>query len=364
MTMVVVKVGSASIAAPEGGIDAERLGGVVRSVASACRSGYRVALVSSGAIAAGLPLLGVEKRPTAIEDLQVLAAVGQPALMQSYSSAFARSGITAGQVLLTAMDFSDRAHYLNARNTLGRMLDLGVVPIVNENDTVATDEIRFGDNDRLGALVAQLLGASLYLMLTDTEGVFTADPKLDRAATLLEEVKAFDEEMEKVAGGAGSLLGSGGMLSKLLATRMVAWTGIRAVISYAHGDDVVRRAAAGENVGTEVGPHHPPLPARKAWIAFGAFPAGKVLVDGGAKRALVEKGASLLPVGVRKVDGDFDYGSAVEIADESGEVFGKGITRVSASEARLVAGKRSSEFGGSEVQEIVHRDDMVIFPRR
>lgn len=362
MTRVVVKVGSAGVAAPGGGIDSEHLEDVASSVASAHKAGYQVVLVSSGAIAAGLPLLGMEERPTTIEDLQVLAAVGQTALMERYCAAFARSGITAGQVLLTATDFSERAHYLNARNALERMLELGIVPVVNENDTVATDEIRFGDNDRLGALVAQLLGASLYLILTDTEGVFTADPKLDRAATLLEEIKAFDKELERMAGGSGSALGSGGMLSKLLATRMVAWTGIRAVIAYAHVEDVVRRAAVGENVGTEVKPHHPPLSARKAWIAFGALPGGKVFVDGGAKQALVEKGASLLPVGVRKVEGDFDVGSAIEIADESGEVFGKGIARASASETRSVAGKRSTQLDGSPVEEIVHRDDMVIFP--
>ncbi|MER3395795.1 MAG: glutamate 5-kinase [Acidimicrobiia bacterium] len=362
MSRVVVKVGSASIAPPEGGIDPELLEGVVKSVSAARRDGTEVILVSSGAIAAGLPLLGMTQRPSGIEDLQVLAAVGQTVLMQSYANAFGKEGFVTGQVLLTSADFSQRSHYLNARNAIERMLELGIVPVVNENDTVATDEIRFGDNDRLGALVAQLVGASLYLILTDTEGVFTSDPKLDREATLLEEVKAFDEEMEKIAGGTGSMLGSGGMLSKLLATRMVAWTGIRAVIAYAHAPDVVRVALAGQRVGTEVKPHYPPLPARKAWIAFGAFPEGKIVVDSGARRALEQKGASLLPVGVRKVEGDFDVGSAVEIADESGAVFGKGITRLSASQLIEVAGKRTSDLGGSGVAEVVHRDDMVILP--
>ncbi len=362
MSRVVVKVGSASIAAPTGGIDSEKLAAVVSSVASAHKAGHEIVLVSSGAIAAGLPRLGLKSRPAAIVDLQVLAAVGQTELMERYSASFAQSGIKIGQVLLTAMDFADRAHYLNARNALERMLELGVIPVVNENDTVATDEIRFGDNDRLGALVAQLVGASLYLILTDTAGVFTADPKLDNAATLLEEVVAFDKEMEKIAGGTGSSLGSGGMLSKLLATRMVAWSGIRAVIAFAHSEDVVRRACEGENVGTEVKPHHPPLSARKAWIAFGAFPEGKIFVDDGAKRALVEKGASLLPVGVRKVDGDFDSGSAVEIADQSGEVFGKGISRAAAHMVRRAAGKRLQDLDGDSIQEVIHRDDMVIFP--
>ncbi len=361
MSRIVVKVGSASIADPSGGLHRSRLEKVVASVVSAHRQGHEVAVVSSGAIAAGLPILGFGRRPSAIEDLQVLAAVGQSALIQGYAAIFGESGIRCGQVLLTALDFAEREHYLNARRALDRMFDLGVVPIVNENDTVATDEIRFGDNDRLGALVAQLAGASLYLILTDTEGVFTADPKLDESATLLEEVTAFDAELQAAAGGAGSPVGSGGMLSKLAAAKMASWCGIRVVISHAHSEDVVVRALAGERVGTEIKPHMPPLTARKAWIAFGASPQGKLFVDEGARRALVEKGASLLAVGVRKVDGEFDVGSAVEIADEAGRIFAKGIAKLPADRARSVAGKRSFELG-HDPGEVVHRDDMVVLP--
>jgi glutamate 5-kinase len=359
-TRVVVKIGSASISRPDGGLDRDAFEEIVASLDLALRDDAEVCVVSSGAIAAGLPALGLVKRPRQIEDLQVLAAVGQSELMRAYSETFAARGRVVGQVLLTALDFAERRHYLNARNALLRMLELGVIPVINENDTVATDEIRFGDNDRLGALVSQLVGASLYLILTDTEGVYTADPRLDASATLIEEVSALDEEMIRFAGGAGSELGSGGMLSKLLASRIAAWSGIRCVIAHSRTQDVVRRALRGESVGTEIKPHSPPLPSRKAWIAFGTFPCGKIEVDKGAERALKEKGASLLPVGVRKVEGSFEAGDAVEIA-AGGEVFAKGIVRMDAASVRQVAGKRTEELAVG-VEEIVHRDDLVVFP--
>lgn len=357
---VVVKVGSSSVSLPGGGVDREAIRSIVDSVASAHKQGVSVCLVSSGAIAAGIPTLGLRRRPDNLVELQVLAAVGQTKLMQAYSEAFGYHGLMVGQVLLTALDFSDRRHYLNARSALQRMLEMGVVPIVNENDTVATDEIRFGDNDRLGALVAQLVSASLYLVLTDTEGLYTTDPRLDESATLLEEVRAFDAEMIRYAGGPGTEVGSGGMLSKLLATRIAAWSGIPSIIAYARTEDVVMRAVRGERLGTEVKAHTPGLPARKAWIAFGAFPAGKIEVDEGALRALKEKGASLLPVGVRKVEGDFEAGDAVEVCF-GGQVVAKGISRISAEEVRSRAGKRSAELGGA-AEEVIHRDDLVVFP--
>jgi glutamate 5-kinase len=322
-----------------------------------------VVLVSSGAIAAGLPALGLTDRPRDVGMLQAVAAVGQPLLMEQFGGMLAEHGLVAGQVLLTPYDFGQRSQYLHARKTLRRLLDLGVVPVVNENDTVADDEIRYGDNDRLAALVAHLVGADLLVLLTDTPGVFTADPRLDQGASLIEEIVEVDAALEAVAGGTGSNRGSGGMASKLAAARIAAWSGVRAVIAAADAPDVVSDAIAGRPVGTAFPPRTERLSSRKLWIAFARGAAGRIEVDLGARRALCAEHRSLLPAGVLAVEGSFDADDAVEIVDPSGVPFAKGLVRYSDRALRQVAGRHTSELADGLPHEVVHRDDLVVLPQ-
>jgi glutamate 5-kinase len=309
-----------------------------------------------------LPALGLARRPTEVGLLQAVAAVGQPLLMAHLSELFAPHGIVAGQVLLTPHDFGVRTQYLHARETLRRLLDLGVLPVVNENDTVADDEIRYGDNDRLAALVSHLVGADLLLILTDTEGLFTADPRRDAQASLIEEIVEVDAALEAVAGGAGSARGSGGMASKLAAAKIAAWSGVRVVIAGAETPGVVAAARAGRPVGTAFRPREERLASRKLWIAFALAAAGRIVVDAGARRALTADGRSLLAAGVRGVEGDFEADDAVEIVDDSGATFAKGIVALPAAALREVAGRRTSELPAGMVHEVVHRDDLVVLP--
>jgi glutamate 5-kinase len=246
--------------------------------------------------------------------------------------------------------------------TLDRLLALGVLPFYNENDAVADDEIRYGDNDRIAALVANLVRADALLLLTDTAGMFTADPRLDDAASLIEEITAVDDALEAVAGGAGSTHGSGGMASKLAAAKIASWSGVRAVIAAADQPGVVAGALAGEPVGTVVQPHSTRLPSRKLWIAFAVGAAGRVVVDGGARRALVSDGRSLLAAGVRGVEGDFEADDAVEVVGEDGRAFAKGLVRYSASALRAVAGRRTADLPDGAAPEVIHRDDLVVLP--
>jgi glutamate 5-kinase len=256
----------------------------------------------------------------------------------------------------------NRQQYLHARNTLGRLLDLGVVPVVNENDAIADDEIRFGDNDRLAALVAHLLGADLLALLTDTAGVLTADPRLDGEASLIEEIVEVDQQLEALAGGTGSSRGSGGMASKLAAAKIAAWSGVRVVIASADRPDVVLDALAGEAVGTVVHPRDRRLPSRKLWIAFAVGSEGRIVVDDGARRALLEDGRSLLAAGVTGIEGDFLPDRAVEIVDTAGQVFAKGLTRVGAGDLAAYAGRRTSDLPAGFPGEVIHRDDLVVLP--
>jgi glutamate 5-kinase len=360
--IVVAKVGTSSLTDATGEVVAEPLLKLCAEIAATRAAGHEVVLVSSGAIAAGLPALGLERRPTDIGTLQAIAAIGQPRLMERFSAILSTHGVVAGQVLLTPYDFIHRTQYLHARQTLRRLLDLGAVPIVNENDTVADDEIRYGDNDRLAALVAHLVGADLLLLLTDTSGLMTADPRVDEAATLIEEIAEVDAALEAVAGGTGSVRGSGGMASKLAAAKIAAWSGVRAVIAAAAVPDVIPRAVSGEAVGTAVLPRAKRLNSRKLWIAFAQGAHGRLMVDDGARRALIERGTSLLPVGVAGVSGEFDAGDAVEIAFD-GEVVGKGICNYSAAELRQVRGLKSAEVRDRfprATEEAVHRDYFVL----
>jgi glutamate 5-kinase len=316
----------------------------------------------SGAIAAGMPALGLTTRPRDMGTLQAIAAVGQPLLLERMNGLLATHGVVVGQVLLTPYDLMHRSQYLHARETLRNLLDLGVLPIVNENDTVADDEIRYGDNDRLAALVSHLLGADVLLMLTDTAGVFTADPRHDGDASLIEEIIEVDAALELVAGGAGTDRGSGGMASKLAAAKIAAWSGVRAVIASASAPAVIVDALAGRPVGTSFAPRAQRLPSRKLWIAFAQGSSGRIVVDAGARRALVSGGKSLLPAGVRAVEGTFEADAAVEIVDETGSVFAKGLCRYAASSLDAHKGRRTADLPDGFPQEVVHRDDLVVLP--
>jgi glutamate 5-kinase len=361
--IVVVKVGTSSITGDEGEIDVVAVEKFCSEVAAARQDGHRLVVVTSGAVAAGLPALELNPRPRDTVTLQAVSAVGQSRLMRVYDDVLARHGIVGGQVLLAPLDFMVRQQYLHARSTLMRLLDLGVVPVVNENDAVADDEIRFGDNDRLAALVAHLVGADLLVLLTDTPGLLTADPRLDASASLIEEIVEIDEELARVAGGAGSTRGSGGMASKLSAAKIAAWSGVRAVIAAAGRPGVVSGVIAGEpGVGTVVQPHDRKLSARKLWIAFAVGAAGVLTVDDGARRALVERSTSLLPVGITGVSGRFDADDAVEVAGVDGKVFAKGLVRLSSTAIAEVAGRRTAGLPDGTPHEVIHRDDLVVLP--
>ncbi|TML64902.1 MAG: glutamate 5-kinase [Actinobacteria bacterium] len=360
--IVVAKIGTSSITDDRGELSPRAVAKLCAEVAELRGDGHHVVIVSSGAIAAGVPAVGLgHEWPGDTATLQAVAAVGQSRLMRAYDDALAEHRLVAGQVLLAPLDFVHRRQYLHARATLRRLFELGIVPVVNENDAVADDEIRFGDNDRLAALVAHLVGADLLVLLTDTPGMLTADPRLSSDASLIEEILEVDHELERLAGGRGTSRGSGGMASKLAAVKIAAWSGVRAVIAAADRPGVLVDAIAGDpSVGTVVREHERRLPARKLWIAFAVGAAGTVVVDDGARRALTERGASLLAAGVRDVHGSFDADDAVEIADASGKVFAKGLVRCGAAVIRQSAGRRTSDLPDGSPTEVVHRDDLVV----
>jgi len=364
MATAVVKVGSSSLTAARGVIDVALVSQFCDQVAALRAEGHLVVVVTSGAVSAGVAALGLPERPTDMPTLQALAAAGQSRLMRVYDDLLSAHGLVGAQVLLVPYDFVNRRQYLHARQTITRLLELGCVPVVNENDAIADDEIRWGDNDRIAALVAQLIGADVVVLLTDTEGVFTADPRTDDSAELIEEVIEIDEELLAAAGGAGSARGSGGMASKLAAARIASMSGIRAVIARAGRPDVVVDAVnAVPGIGTQFRPVDRKLPARKLWIAFAVGAAGSVQVDAGARRALVERGTSLLPAGVIGVHGSFEAGDAVELIGPDGRVFAKGLAAMAAAVARQVAGRHTADLPAGINHEVVHRDDLVVLAR-
>jgi glutamate 5-kinase len=362
--LVVAKIGTSSLTDERGEIRPAAIHKLCSEVAAVLAAGDQVVIVSSGAIAAGLPILGLgDRRPSDPAVLQAVSAVGQAHLVGHYNVALAEHGLIGGQVLLAPLDFVNRQQYLHARQTLTLLLDLGVVPVVNENDAIADDEIRFGDNDRLAALVSHLLAADLLVLLTDTPGLLTADPRTDDTASLIEEIVAVDHEIESMAGGAGTTRGSGGMASKLAAAKIAAWSGVRAVIASAGREGVLVDALAGAaGVGTVFVPRERRLSARKLWIAFAVGSAGTISVDDGARVALIERNVSLLPAGVIAVSGDFAEDAAVEIAGPDGKVFAKGLCRHPASRVRELAGRRTTELPREVVHEVIHRDDLVLLP--
>ncbi len=358
---VVVKIGSSSVTKGGTGIDAAAVAKLCDEVAALRAGGHSVVLVSSGAIAAGWATMGEGARPADLATLQAVSAVGQHRLMRVYDDALSRHGAHVGQVLLAPLDFGHRQQYLHARQTLARLLELGVVPVVNENDATSDDEIRFGDNDRLAALVAHLVAADLLVLLTDTAGLLTADPRTSAEASLIEEVVEVDHQLEALAAGPGSAVGSGGMASKLAAAKIAAWSGVPTVIADAARPGVLASALRGDaGVGTVFRARPKRLGARKLWIAFAVASAGRLYVDTGARRALVESDASLLPAGVTRVEGSFDSDEAVEIVGADGTVFAKGLARHPAALVASWAGRRSAELPEGTAHEVVHRDDLVV----
>ncbi len=353
---VVVKVGSSSLSRTGGGVDDSALSRTVSQVCDALDAGHPTVLVSSGAVAAGLPVMGLTRRPADLPGLQVAAAVGQGRLIERYSAEFARRGRVVGQVLLTRDVLAERDQYLHSREALERMLDLGIVPVVNENDTVVVDELKLGDNDRLAAIVSHLVSAGMLVILTDTPGLYSGDPRFEDSVELLHAVRHTDEVLDQLLRARAGPLGSGGVATKVAAARMAAWSGIPTVIAPASEADAVALAVRGHEVGTWVEPHSSKLTARKLWIAFGLPAEGRVVVDAGAAAALVNHGRSLLAVGVRSVEGQFGAGAAVEVLAPDGDLIGKGLVGLDSHRMVDGAGKHSSEIGG----EVIHRDDLVV----
>ncbi len=359
---LVVKVGSALVTNNGAGLDKDALDDWARQIAALRAEGREVALVSSGAIAAGMQRLGWTKRPHEMNRLQAAAAVGQMGLVEAYEKAFSRHGLHTAQILLTHEDLSDRTRYLNARSTLTTLLQLGVVPIINENDTVVTDEIKFGDNDTLGALVANLIEADTLIILTDQQGLYTADPRSNPDATLITEGRAEDRSYEAMAGGAGSGISKGGMITKIRAAQRAARSGAHTCIASGREHSPLLRLAAGEAVGTLLYASSSPLQARKQWLADHLQLAGDLVIDDGAVAAL-QSGRSLLPVGVIEVRGDFERGAAVACRTIAGEEVARGLVNYSATECRRITRKPTAEIekllGYIDEPELIHRDNMV-----
>jgi len=361
---LVVKVGSTLVTNEGRGVDHDAVARWVEQIAELKQNGRELVLVSSGAIAEGMRRLGWSKRPAAMHDLQAAAAVGQMGLVQAYEAAFSRFGLHTAQILLTHEDLADRRRYLNARSTLTTLLALNVIPVINENDTVTTEEIRFGDNDTLGALVTNLIEADALVLLTDRDGLYSADPRQDSAARLIRQGRAGDPALEAMAGGAGSALGSGGMLTKVLAAKRAARSGASTVIANGAEPDVLRRLADGESIGTELLADKTPLAARKQWLADHVRLAGKLWLDAGAVRAVVRDGKSLLPIGVVRSEGQFERGEVVGCCDPDGHEIARGLANYGASETQRILRKPSSEIesilGYVDAPELIHRDNLVL----
>ncbi len=354
---IVVKIGSSSLIATDGSIQVERISAIVDDIASRRGDGDDVILVSSGAIATGLGLIGRTTRPRDLPSLQAASAVGQGALFAQWSSSFAQRQIVAAQVLLTMHDVAHRAAYLNARNTLLTLLAWGAVPVVNENDTTATDEITFGDNDTLAAQVAVLLNADLLVLLTDTDGLYTAAPSTPGAERIVEVTdRSLLGRIDTAA--PGSHWGSGGMRSKVVAAEMASVAGTVAYIAKSDDPSIISRCATGEQVGTRVHAESREGSAFKLWLRYGRPAAGTITVDDGARHALCDRGASLLPVGISSVEGDFEIGSVVAVVDHAGREFGRGVVEYSADELRQML---TEDTGIRGVDEAIHRDQLVIF---
>lgn len=361
---IVIKVGSSLVTNQGQGLDHAALSRWAAQIAGLKQMGKEVVLVSSGAIAEGMQRLNWKKRPHALHELQAAAAVGQMGLIQAYESCFRSHELQAAQVLLTHEDLSDRKRYLNARSTLTTLLSLKVIPVINENDTVATEEIRFGDNDTLAALVTNLIEADVLVILTDQAGLFTADPRKDTQARLVNEAKAGDPALEAMAGGTGSDIGRGGMLTKVIAAKRAARSGAHTIIASGHEVEVLIRLAQGETIGTQLLAEPMPLAARKQWLADHLKIHGNVTLDAGAVKALLTSGKSLLPIGVINVSGDFERGEVVICLDPAGREIARGLINYSAVETRKILQRTSNEIevilGYVDELELIHRDNLVL----
>lgn len=360
----VVKVGSSLVTNQDAGLDLGAIAHWAGQIATLRAEGREVLLVSSGAIAEGMQQLGWKVRPRSMHELQAAAAVGQMGLVQGYETCFRKHGLRTAQVLLTHADLADRQRYLNARSTLLTLLQLGVIPIINENDTVVTDEIRFGDNDTLGALVTNLVDADYLVILTDQGGLFTADPRMEPGATLIAEASAGDPKLEDLAGGAGSTTARGGMLTKVIAAKRAGRSGAHTIIASGSESDILVRLARGERVGTLLVAGTTPLAARKQWLADHVQVGGRMLLDAGAVRALRSGGKSLLPIGVKSVEGEFERGAVVACVGIQRDEVARGLVNYGAQESRRIAGHASSEIesilGYVDEPELIHRDNLVL----
>ncbi|NLC23824.1 MAG: glutamate 5-kinase [Oxalobacter sp.] len=361
---LIVKIGSSLLTDNGKGLDHAAIARWAAQIAQLRSLGKEIILVSSGAIAEGMLRLGFDKRPADIHKLQACAAVGQMGLIQIYESSFRAYHIHTAQVLLTHADLSDRERYLNARSTLLELLHMGVIPIINENDTVVTDEIQFGDNDTLGALVANLVEAHALIILTDQEGLFNADPRKNPEAELIRHARAGDPELEKMAGGAGSEIGRGGMLTKVLAAKRAARSGAHTVIAWGKLENVLVRLAAGEMIGSQLEAPSGHLQAKKQWMIDHLQTAGKVFLDTGAVQKVLKDGKSLLPIGVTEIRGDFRRGEVIACFDESGREIARGLSNYSSSDAQRILRHNSSEIadilGYHGAPELIHRDNLVL----
>jgi glutamate 5-kinase len=361
---IVVKVGSSLVTNEGRGVDAQAIGNWSRQLAALAQQGRELVMVSSGAIAEGMQRLGWTKRPKELHELQAAAAVGQMGLVQMYATHLSAHGLGSAQVLLTHADLADRERYLNARSTLLTLLSLKVIPVINENDTVVNDEIRFGDNDTLGALVANLVDADAYVILTDQRGLYSADPRQDPQARFIDAATAGDPALEAMAGGAGSAIGRGGMLTKVLAAKRAAGSGTSTIIAWGREDDVLLRLAAGEAIGTTLVAGTAKTAARKQWMLDHLQLRGSVQVDSGAVAKLRDEGKSLLPIGVHEVQGDFARGDVIAVCTQTGVEVARGLANYSASEARLIARKASSQIevllGYANEPELIHRTNLVL----
>jgi glutamate 5-kinase len=361
---IVIKVGSRVITSADAGLDAAVIGRLAAEVAGVRAANRQVIMVSSGAIAAGRKELGIDGKPRTIPLKQAAAAVGQTRLMRAYEEAFALHNHKVAQILLTRDDLADRQRFLNARATLDTLLDCGIIPIINENDTVAVDEIKFGDNDNLSALVTNLTEADLLVILTDIEGLYDKDPRANPDARLIPVVRSITREMELGAGGAGSAVGTGGMATKLIAARKVGRSGVPAIIINGMTPGLLGKALAGEDVGTLFLAAREVLNRRKHWIAYTLRPRGKIVVDGGAAEVLHQHGRSLLPSGIIQIEGEFQRGACVRVCGPDGKEFARGIADYSNQEIAKVLGYKSREIeeilGYRYGDEIIHRDNLVI----
>ena len=361
---VVVKIGSSLLTNAGTGLDRDAIADWVRQIAQLRARGTEVLVVSSGAIAEGMKRLGWSKRPHAVNELQAAAAVGQMGLVQMWESCFSEVGLRTAQVLLTHEDLGDRRRYLNARTTLKSLVGLGVVPIINENDTVVVDEIRFGDNDTLGALVTNLIEADALVILTDQKGLFSADPRRSPDARLVSRGTAGDAALEAMAGGAGSKLGSGGMLTKVLAAKRAARSGAHTAVAWGREPDVLVRLFSGEPIGTLLVAQTAPVAARKQWLADHLKPSGRITLDAGAVKAVVADGKSLLAIGATAVEGHFERGEVVSVAGPDGREIARGLTNYGAAETARILRKPTSEIetvlGYIAEPELIHRDNLVV----